>query len=117
MNKKPTILTIDLGTQTGWAVQAQTGKISSGTESFHRTRFEGGGMLFLKFKRFLTDLKNRYAGLDYVYFEEVRRHLGTDAAHIYGGFLGQLTAWCEHHNIAHPCWNHQEAHSWQRQCL
>ena len=34
-----------------------------------------------------------------VYFEEVRRHLGTDAAHIYGGLLGVVTAWCEEHEI------------------
>ena len=34
-----------------------------------------------------------------VYFEEVRRHAGVDAAHAYGGFMGHLTAWCEHHNI------------------
>jgi Holliday junction resolvasome RuvABC endonuclease subunit len=37
--------------------------------------------------------------LDAVYFEEVRRHVGVDAAHAYGGFLAHLTAWCEHHQI------------------
>jgi Holliday junction resolvasome RuvABC endonuclease subunit len=34
-----------------------------------------------------------------VVFEEVRRHVGVDAAHAYGGFMGQLMAWCEHHQI------------------
>ena len=34
-----------------------------------------------------------------MYFEEVRRHAGVDAAHAYGGFMGHLTAWCEHHQI------------------
>lgn len=34
-----------------------------------------------------------------IYFEEVRRHIGVDAAHAYGGFLATLTAWCEHHSI------------------
>jgi hypothetical protein len=34
-----------------------------------------------------------------VYFEEVRRHAGVDAAHAYGGFMAHLTAWCEHHQI------------------
>jgi Holliday junction resolvasome RuvABC endonuclease subunit len=34
-----------------------------------------------------------------VYFEEVRRHLGVDAAHAYGGFLATLTAWCEQNRI------------------
>lgn len=32
-------------------------------------------------------------------FEEVRRHLGTDAAHCYGGFLAVLSAWCEEHHV------------------
>ncbi|MBN4688608.1 hypothetical protein, partial [Escherichia coli] len=30
---------------------------------------------------------------------EVRRHVSTDAAHAYGGFLATLTAWCEHHGV------------------
>src|SRR5690606_19315061 len=29
----------------------------------------------------------------------VRRHVGVDAAHAYGGFMAHLTAWCEHHQI------------------
>ncbi len=29
----------------------------------------------------------------------MRRHVSTDAAHAYGGFLATLTAWCEHHQI------------------
>ena len=56
-------------------------------------------MRFLKFKRWLTDTKACTDGLDAVYFEEVRRHAGVDAAHAYGGFLAHLTAWCEHHQI------------------
>ena len=36
-----------------------------------------------------------------VYFEEVRRHAATDAAHIYGGFLACLTAWCEERSLAY----------------
>ena len=36
-----------------------------------------------------------------MYFEEVRRHLGVDAAHAYGGFLGGLTSWCEAKGIAY----------------
>src|SRR4029078_2415372 len=41
------------------------------------------------------------AGLSAIYFEEVRRHAGTDAAHIYGGLLATLTAWCEQRRIAY----------------
>lgn len=53
----------------------------------------------LRFKRWLTDLKATTDGIGAVYFEEVRRHAGVDAAHAYGGFLATLTAWCEHHQI------------------
>ncbi|MDR0770162.1 MAG: hypothetical protein LBE75_03055 [Burkholderiales bacterium] len=92
------ILALDLGTQTGWAI---TGAVvsSSGTLSFKPSRFEGGGMRYLKFKRWLTELKSSADGFDAVYFEAVRRHAGTDAAHIYGGFMATLTMWCEHHKI------------------
>ncbi len=31
----------------------------------------------------------------------MRRHAGTDAAHIYGGFLATLTAWCERESVAY----------------
>ena len=58
-------------------------------------------MRYLRFKRWLTELKATQDALEAVYFEEVRRHAGVDAAHAYGGFLATLTAWCEHHSIAY----------------
>ena len=94
-----TILALDLGTTTGWALRGSDGHITSGSESFRPQRFEGGGMRFLRFKRWLTELKAVTSGIDALHFEEVRRHVSTDAAHVYGGFLATLTAWCEHHQI------------------
>ncbi|WP_208439761.1 crossover junction endodeoxyribonuclease RuvC [Bartonella grahamii] len=94
-----TILCLDLGTKTGWAIRGADGHITSDTEDFQSRRFEGGGMRYLRFKRWLTELKRSVDEIDAVYFEEVRRHVGTDASHIYGGFLATLTAWCEHHQI------------------
>lgn len=93
------ILALDLGTQTGWALLTRDGDICSGTEGFKPQRFEGGGMRYLRFKRWLTELKHTADGLNSVFFEEVRRHAGVDAAHAYGGFMAHLTAWCEHHQI------------------
>ena len=58
-------------------------------------------MRYLRFKRWLTELKAQVEPIDVVYFEEVRRHAGTDAAHVYGGLLATLTSWCEHHQIAY----------------
>lgn len=95
----PTILCLDLGTKMGWAICDADGRITSDTEHFQSRRFEGGGMRYLRFKQWLSELKRSVDGIDAVYFEEVRRHVGTDAAHVYGGFLGHLTAWCEHHQI------------------
>ncbi|GFR24141.1 holliday junction resolvase [Trichonephila clavata] len=88
------VLTLDLGKQTGWAIFTD-GVIQSGSESFHGSRFSGGGMHFLSFSNWLNSLKDISA----VYFEEVRRHLGTDAAHCYGGFFAVLAAWCEGEKI------------------
>ena len=94
-----TILALDLGTHTGWALHQLDSTITSGTEHFKPQRFEGGGMRFLRFKRWLNELLSVSNHINAVFFEEVRRHAGVDAAHAYGGFMGHLTAWCEHHNI------------------
>ena len=94
-----TILALDLGTTTGWALRGSDGTITSGSTGFRPQRFEGGGMRFLRFKRWLAELKDMTGGIHALYFEEVRRHVSTDAAHAYGGFLATLTAWCEHHQI------------------
>lgn len=94
-----TLLALDLGTTTGWALCGTDDHITSGHQSFKPQRFEGGGMRFLRFKRWLAEMKQSCDGIDALYFEEVRRHIGVDAAHAYGGFLATLTAWCEHHQI------------------
>ena len=56
-------------------------------------------MRYLRFKRWLSELHQAVGDIHAVYFEEVRRHAGVDAAHVYGGLLATLTSWCEHHNI------------------
>jgi hypothetical protein len=93
------ILSLDLGTTTGWAMQLAGGAIESGTTSFRTSRFDGGGMRYLRFRSWLESLDTNVAGIEAIYFEEVRRHAGTDAAHLYGGFLATLTAWCEQNGI------------------
>lgn len=93
------ILAIDLGTTTGWAMQTMDGQIAHGFASFRPSRYEGGGMRYLRFKRWLSDMRQLAIDIHSVYFEEVRRHAGVDAAHVYGGLLATLTAWCEHHNL------------------
>jgi hypothetical protein len=89
------ILALDLGTTTGWALRAPDGLITSGTVSFRPSRHDGGGMRYLRFTNWLTELDRLSGPIAAIWFEEVRRHVGTDAAHVFGGFLATLTAWCE----------------------
>ena len=95
------IVALDLGTNTGWALQGRDDIIISGTVSLRHTRFDGGGMRYLRFRRWLEQLDIDAGPIEAVYYEEVRRHAGTDAAHGYGGFQGILTAWCEEHLVAY----------------
>lgn len=89
------LLALDLGSTLGWAARLADGSIASGTAAFRPGRFEGGGMGWLRFRRWLDDVAASAGPLGSVVFEEVRRHAGTAAAHVYGGFLAHLTAWCE----------------------
>ena len=75
LTPRTTLLALDLGTTTGWALRAPEGQIAHGFVSFKSQRFEGGGMRYLRFRRWLTDMKATLAapeGPGAVYFEEVR---------------------------------------------
>ena len=90
-----TVLALDLGTTTGWALRGYDGLITSGTVSFKPNRFDGGGMRYLRFQNWLSEMDRLSGPLSAIYFEEVRRHIGTDAAHVFGGLMAVLTAWAE----------------------
>jgi hypothetical protein len=87
------LLSLDLGAHLGWAMW-QNGVVTSGTcdlsKSNHR-RFEGPGMKFIRFTRLLGEFPRPTI----INFEEVRRHLGVDAAHAYGSYMGHLTSFCD----------------------
>ena len=95
------LMALDLGTTTGWALSPPGGPIASGTVSFRPSRYDGGGMRYLRFRNWLNQLPQGGDVIQAVFFEEVRRHVGTDAAHVFGGLLATLTAWCEEHGIAY----------------
>jgi Holliday junction resolvasome RuvABC endonuclease subunit len=94
------VLALDLGTTTGWACQAADGTIVHGWSSFKPGRYEGGGMRYLRFKKWLAEIYGSVGPeISAIYFEEIRRHASTDSAHVYGGLLATLTSWCEQNNI------------------
>ena len=88
-------LALDLGTTTGWALRSHDGLITSGTASFRPGRYDGGGMRYLRFTNWLTEMDRLSGPIAAIWFEEVRRHAGTDAAHVYGGLMASLTSWGE----------------------
>ncbi len=93
----PVIFALDLGQCTGWALRLP-GSTVSGTVEFRPGRFEGGGMPFVRFRAWLQEMHGANQ-VDIIAFEEVRRHLGTAAAHSYGGFLSILTSWAEERDV------------------
>jgi hypothetical protein len=95
------VLALDPAPPRGWALRTTEGVVLSGTVSFRPSRYDGGGMRYLRFSAWLEDLAEDAGGLSAIWFEEVRRHLGTDAAHVYGGLLATLTAWAEQRRIPH----------------
>ena len=101
MTEKPhkQILALDLGQNCGWALRRKHGQIYYGTAVFKPNQFSGGGMALLRFRQWLDTLHETSEHFDMIVFEEVRRHLGTTAAHVYGGFLGQMSAFAEYKEI------------------
>jgi len=82
------IIGIDPGTHCGYALSP----FESGVWNLSVGRHEGGGMRFVKLRNYLVKVCE---GVDLVVYEEVRRHLGTDAAHIYGGIIAIIQEYCE----------------------
>ena len=98
---RSTLLALDLATTTGWALRSTSGQIISGTLSFRPSRYDGGGIRYLRFRSWLDSMAADVGGIGVVHHEEIRRHLSTDAAHVHGGLLATLTAWCEQRSIAY----------------
>ncbi len=98
------VIGIDPGTQCGWAVRQPDGTMLSGVWDLRGRRFDGGGMKFLRARQFFAELIDATA-TDFnaipvkVCIEEVRRHLGVDAAHCYGGIVAVIQAVCEERKV------------------
>ena len=96
--KKGNILSLDLGTNLGWAVIG-TGGVFSGVADLEPHRFEGGGMRWVRLHELLNKLHSAY-NFALVSIEKVEAgHSGVIAAHMYGGFYHHLTYWCEVNQI------------------
>lgn len=89
------IIGIDPGTHCGWAVLNAAGeRIASGVWDLANKRHEGGGMRYVRARRFLAELLSTF-DVQALAYEEVRRHRGVSAAHVYGGVVAMLAVVCE----------------------
>jgi len=96
-----TILCLDLGSTTGWALLTTAAggfHVLSGVWDFRPGRFDGAGIRYVKFRGQLVELL-KTVPVDAVFFEEVRRHVGADAARVYGALFGVVTSLCEERAI------------------
>jgi crossover junction endodeoxyribonuclease RuvC len=88
------ILALDLGTKCGFCLGVSSQTAVSGVWDLKHDRFAGGGMRYVRFRSKLNEVRAALP-ISLVVFEEVRKHAGTDAAHVYGGLMAILTEWCE----------------------
>ena len=93
---------IDPGLHCGWAMLSATGqRLASGAWDLSSKRHEGAGMRWLRLRRYLSELiceEVRWSSTARSFvlgYEEVARHAGTDAAHVYGACIGEVQSWCE----------------------
>lgn len=93
-----TLLSLDLGTTTGWAL-ANGKEIRSGSICFKSNHFDSRDCRFTHFRRWLVNLKASYGEIDQIVYEAVRRHAGTIAGQTYGGFMAVLQMFGDDHQI------------------
>ena len=84
-----TILALDLGTRLGWAARKNDGDLWHGVENLHPYKHCPRAFRFAKFAEWL----DRHL-VDVIVYEDIKRHAGTAAAHMWGGFEAILLAHC-----------------------
>jgi Holliday junction resolvasome RuvABC endonuclease subunit len=92
-----TILSLDLGTTTGWAL-LNNQEIRYGSISFKETPFDSWDSRYSKFNRWLENL-HRDVKIDQIIYEAVMSHKGAIASHYYGGFMAILQTFGDKYGI------------------
>jgi len=97
--ERPAILALDIGTHTGWAFYPTAGMIISGVWDLSPGRGDEA-LRYQRLKNALDEFWFLHNGENFeVIYEQVHRHAGTTAAHVYGGLLAFLKVWCLEHNV------------------
>ena len=93
--KRRIVLGIDPASACGWArVGFPSGLVlNHGVWTLQHGRLEGGGMMFVRLETWLLEVTAQRP--DIIAMEDVRRHLGTAAAQLYGGITATIARVCE----------------------
>ena len=94
-----TVLALDLGTTTGWALAPRGGAMRSGNFRLDPAKVGGNGRRWIAFREWLTATAREVGGVQVVYVEDVRRHVSNLSARVYCGYLAMLEAWCAANNV------------------
>lgn len=89
------VLALDLATSTGWALRDRDGNVTSGVQRFDLARGESPGMRFLRFRRWLLEIKGLAVGCSCRVGGHCRCHpavIAFERAHHRGGAATQLAA-------------------------
>jgi len=92
------ILSLDLGTKTGYAIHKRGGEMVVGSESFAPKLMDGVAARAFKFKRFLPAI-TQGTEIQVCYYERVLHHSAVQAAHVYGLLEGLLQMWADSNNV------------------
>lgn len=92
------LLALDLGTATGYALRRRDGSMSYGTEKFPDRKRAHPGQRWTDFRAWLSR-KIADEHIHALAYEDVKRHLGTDAAHAYGAFRALVEMVAAQHNV------------------
>ncbi|MFT0547850.1 hypothetical protein ACMHYO_16165 [Allopusillimonas ginsengisoli] len=92
------MLALDLGTKAGYAIRRRDGTIIHGTQAFTPRASWSPGQRWQRYRSWLVELivANQVHAIAY---EDVKRHVGTDAAHVYGAFRAILEMVADAHNL------------------
>lgn len=94
-----TVLALDLGTKTGYALRRRDGEIIHGMQDFTPRGSWSPGQRGLRFRAWLGEVLAKEQP-NLIAYEEVLLHQGTIAAHVYGLFEGLVWMTADTRNIA-----------------
>ncbi len=92
------MLCLDCATKTGWSIYNDGKLVESGVQDFKKKRGESNGMLFLKFRKWLTDLSISSGRFDLIVYEQAS-HRGGAATEICVNLTGRVQEFAEEHAI------------------